>query len=111
MSEQHFDFGQNWRAFSEHALTPKRIEQAKCHFANLLGSINLQDRSLVDIGFGQGLSLLVATMMGGRTVGCDINPLCASVLHENQTRAFPELNGHPIPIVVGSILDDRIVAT
>lgn len=109
MSGTQFDFGQNWLAFSEHALSPQRVEQAKRHFVHLLGDIEVENRSFVDIGFGQGLSLLVATTMGGRTVGCDINPLCARVLHDNQTRAFPELNGHAIPVVVGSILEPSVV--
>jgi len=111
MSERQFDFGSNWRAFSRHALTPERVEQAKRHLAELLGHIKIQDRSFVDIGFGQGLSLLIATSMGGRTVGCDINPLCATVLQENQVRAFPELNAQAIPIVIGSILDDNLVTS
>jgi 2-polyprenyl-3-methyl-5-hydroxy-6-metoxy-1,4-benzoquinol methylase len=109
MSEKQFDFGSNWDEFSKNALTPQRVEQAKRHLTQLLGDINLNHRSFVDIGFGQGLSLLVATSMGVRPVGCDINPLCAAVLKQNRARAFPELNGQSIPIVIGSILDDNIV--
>jgi 2-polyprenyl-6-hydroxyphenyl methylase/3-demethylubiquinone-9 3-methyltransferase len=109
MSEKRFDFGSNWQAFSKHALTLERVEQAKEHFAALIGDIELQDRSFIDIGFGQGLSLLIATARGARTVGCDINPICADVLRQNQTRAFPELKNRMIPIVVGSILDENVV--
>jgi SAM-dependent methyltransferase len=104
-----FDFGANWKAFSERALTPARVEQAKQHFAELLSGIDLRDRSFLDIGFGQGLSLLAATAMGANSVGCDINPLCAEVLLQNRTRYFPELAERAIPIVVGSILEDAVV--
>ena len=110
MSEEQFDFGSNWRAFSRHALTAERVQQAKGDFSDLLGEIQLQNRSFVDIGFGQGLSLLTATAMGARSVGCDINPVCAAVLKENQSRAFPELDTRAIPVVVGSILEESVVA-
>jgi SAM-dependent methyltransferase len=105
-----FNFGENWKSFSESALTPAGIDEAKRDFADLVQGIDLREHSFVDIGFGQGLSLLIATLMGAETVGCDINPLCAEVLQTNQRRFFPELADRPVPLVVGSILDDEIVA-
>lgn len=102
-----FDFGSNWREFSRHALTPDRVAQARAHFQQLLSPLNLEGRSFLDIGFGQGLSLLAASARGARAVGCDINPKCAEVLAENRNW-FADAQG-AIPVVIGSILCPGIV--
>jgi 2-polyprenyl-3-methyl-5-hydroxy-6-metoxy-1,4-benzoquinol methylase len=104
-----FDFGQNWLEFSERALTRERIEQARVDFQQLLGSLDLKSRSFLDIGFGQGLSLLTATNMGAKSVGCDINPKCKQVLDRNK-KQFSDLAEVEIPIVIGSILDEATLA-
>jgi SAM-dependent methyltransferase len=109
MENSSFDFGRNWTAFSRHALTPESVAQAKGDFARLLDGIELRDRSFLDIGFGQGLTLLVATSLGATTVGCDINPLCGNVLEQNRARYFSEVFARRIPVVTGSILDEKIV--
>jgi len=104
MNEKHFDFGRNWQAFSLHSLNTQKVDAATSDFLELMRVIKLEDASFLDIGFGQGLSLLCATEAGARTVGLDINPLCAEVINENR-RFFPNLSTKPIPTVVGSILD------
>jgi len=104
-----FNFGRNWRDFSRNALSSERVEQARNDFDDLLSGVPLKRRSFLDIGFGQGLTLLLAASGGATVVGCDINPLCAEVLQENRKRYFPELNGRNIPIIVGSILDESVV--
>lgn len=108
--QKQFDFGANWKAFSDRALTPTRVQQAKEHFNNLFSGIELRGRAFLDIGFGQGLSLLTATALGANTVGCEINPVCADVLHQNQKRYFPELSeDRTISLVMGSILEKTVV--
>src|SRR4051812_37393491 len=109
MSDRQFNFGENWQAFSRHALTPERVARASAEFSELLRGIELENRSFLDIGFGQGLSLLTARSRAAHAVGCDINPLCAEVLAENARRHFPQSNGTPSPVVVGSILDPAVV--
>jgi 2-polyprenyl-6-hydroxyphenyl methylase/3-demethylubiquinone-9 3-methyltransferase len=111
MSESRkFDFGENWRDFSSKALTDCRILQARDDFAAFMrrGSVELSGKSFLDIGFGQGLSLLCAMNAGAKAVGCDINPKCAEVLETNRGR-FPETTSK-IPVVVGSILDASTVS-
>lgn len=46
---------------------------------------------------------------GAIGTGCDINPKCEEAL-ERTRRFFPGLAGREIPIVIGSILDDRVLA-
>jgi SAM-dependent methyltransferase len=103
-----FDFGQNWADFSEHALTSERVAQARREFALLLDGIELRGKFFLDIGFGQGFSLLSAASMGARVVGCDINPKCATVVERN-LHHFPDLVGTKLDIEIGSILDSEIL--
>ena len=103
-----FDFGQNWQDFARAALTRERVERAEREFAALLEDVPLEKASFLDIGFGQGLSLLSAARHGCRVFGCDINPKCQEALRTSAAW-FPEIELDAIPIVVGSILDDGVV--
>jgi len=101
---RQFDFGKNWSDFSSRALTAQRVSQARADFLRLMKNAmaELNCRSFLDIGFGQGLSLLAAAAEGARTVGCDINPMCGEVLARNRVY-FPEPD---IQVAIGSILDE-----
>lgn len=102
-----FDFGENWKEFSANALTAEKIAQAKVEFSALLAGVEIKNHSFLDIGFGQGLGLLSAAALGAKALGCDINPKCAEVVERNR-RFFPNVLS-PIPLVVGSILDPKVV--
>lgn len=106
---RQFDFGANWREYSKKALDANRVSQARAEFRLLMekSRADLRGQSFLDIGFGQGLSLLAAASEGARVVGCDINPICARVLEANRVY-FSEVVGE-IPVVVGSILDMDVV--
>lgn len=107
---RQFDFGENWSEFSAHALTADKVRQAREEFSSLGrdSGVDLAGRSFLDIGFGQGLSLLSAAAAGARAVGCDINPKCAQVLERNRA-LFPEAAAVQVPVVVGSILEPATV--
>jgi 2-polyprenyl-6-hydroxyphenyl methylase/3-demethylubiquinone-9 3-methyltransferase len=99
-----FDFGKNWSDFSQAALSKEMVSQAKKDFAALFQGIELRGRSFLDVGFGQGLSLLIAAEQGARVVGCDINPKCRQVIEANHAY-FPGINQSKENLVVGSILE------
>lgn len=102
-----FDFGQNWKEFSENRLDIEKVDQARAHFAELMAGVDLKGKTFLDIGFGQGLSLLLAHLAGARVTGVDINPKCAEVVERNK----PLLGvTEPIETVVGSILDPACLA-
>jgi 2-polyprenyl-6-hydroxyphenyl methylase/3-demethylubiquinone-9 3-methyltransferase len=103
-----FDFGQNWADFSGRAATPERANQARRDFSSLMENVNLRGQSFLDIGFGQGFSLLAAASLGARVAGCDINPKCRTVLDRNLP-LFPELVGLKPDVELGSILDPEVV--
>lgn len=110
MTDPAFDFGQNWKEFSEQALTEQRFAQARKDFAELTSGIDLDGRSFLDIGFGQGLTLLCAIESGAQVHGLDINPKCREVFNYNRDRLHA---GDPrdARVAVGSILDTQPVAT
>jgi len=77
-------------------------------FKILMNNENISGKTFLDIGFGQGLSLLNATTLGAKTVGCDINPKCKEVLELNKQK-YPALKDTTIPVVVGSITEKETV--
>lgn len=105
---EQFDFGENWKNYSKNAISNKRVEQAKVDFSNLLEGIDIYKKTFLDIGFGQGLSLQIATELGAKTIGCDINPKCKSILRQNQ-KFFKKNQNIDIPIILGSILDPKTI--
>ncbi len=102
-----FDFGQNWKEYSENVLDLSKLNDARVAFDELTKEISFQDKTFVDIGFGQGMSLILATEKAGKTVGCDINPKCDEVLKANQLLYCK--SSKEISIVVGSILESNVV--
>lgn len=103
-----FDFGENWKNYSERALSVKLFKIAKTDFLKLSQGYRLKNRSFLDIGFGQGLVLLIAADAGAKVVGCEINVKLKSVFAENKRRFFKKIN-YKIPIIIGSILDEKVV--
>ena len=104
-----FDFGKNWKEFSEKALSPEKIQQAREDFAALTEWIKIPDATFLDIGFGQGLTLLIACETGAMVVGCEINPISREVLEYNRGK-FPQAKDRQIPVIIGSILDFEVIS-
>ena len=61
---ESFDFGSNWKHYSARALTTSRVEGAREAFCELALGIELESRSFLDVGFGQGLTALCAADAG-----------------------------------------------
>jgi 2-polyprenyl-6-hydroxyphenyl methylase/3-demethylubiquinone-9 3-methyltransferase len=104
-----FDFGKNWKAFSDSALTSERVTQARADFHDLMKGVTLAGKTFLDIGFGQGLAICFAKESGARPYGNDINPKCVEALNST-VRFFPTVDLSLIPSVVGSILDEGPLA-
>jgi SAM-dependent methyltransferase len=103
-----FDFGKNWKEFSEKALSPEKIQQARDDFLSLTEGIGVSDSTFLDIGFGQGLTLLIACEAGARVVGCEINPISREVLEYNMAK-FPQFKDRHIHVIIGSVLDPEVI--
>jgi len=104
-----FDFGRNWDDFSKNALNSEKVQQAQADFRQLLEGIPLESHSFLDIGFGQGLSLLSAASAGARCLGIDINPRCLQVLDNNRKTFFPNIADERIDCLQGSILEPNSI--
>ena len=103
-----FDFGQNWIDYSRNAATDEKVAGARRDFLDLVDGMEFSGKSFLDIGFGQGLSLLVAQEAGARAFGLEVNPKCIDAIEEN-TRFFSCCDWTNLEIVQGSILDGGMV--
>ncbi|GAK49906.1 3-demethylubiquinone-9 3-methyltransferase [Candidatus Moduliflexus flocculans] len=106
MKTRQFAFGRNWQQYVEYALTPEKIEQARQAFRQLCDGVAFQDRTFLDIGFGQGLALCLAHEMGAKVLGIDIDNENVPSLQKTLT-AF-NFSCSP-PYRIASILDDNLV--
>lgn len=104
---KEFDFGQNWQDFSANRLDDTHIEQARLHFRELMTDVDIKGKTFLDIGFGQGLSLLIAHQEGAVVTGMDINPKCAQVVERNKPVIGVE---DDIETIVGSVLNKSDLA-
>src|SRR5260221_10354453 len=104
-----FDFGSHWLSFSQRALDAEKVTQARGDFRRLFKNVELSARTFLDIGFGQGLSSFIAAENGARVYGCDINQRCIDAANST-ARLFPGVSIDQINLVVGSILDQPVVA-
>lgn len=99
-----FNFGKNWQSFSKTALDDEKINQARNDFQNLFSGIDLKDRSFLDIGFGQGLTLNFAREAGANVLGIDVDRDNMDALRE-VLKKFPK---HKVPETrIISILDEE----
>lgn len=104
---QQFDFGENWVGFATHALTPERVSESRAAFAKLLDGVPLTGRAFLDIGFGQGLILVMAQEKGATVTGCDINEKCVHAFRAT-CKQLDVAQTEP-RLVIGSILNDDFV--
>ena len=105
IQDKQFNFGENWENFSKKRLSSTKIQEAKKGFIKFFQNESIKNKTFIDIGFGQGLSLLIANNMCAITVGNDINPLNEKVLEFNK-HYFPDIKEKSIPIIIGSILNE-----
>jgi SAM-dependent methyltransferase len=103
---RRFAFGKNWQSYSINSLTPARIEQSCRAFRDLVAGIDLRGRRFIDIGYGQGLSLIAAAQMGATVMGIDVDQDNIEAFRRvQQAIGYPEV----ITIRGASILDDGFV--
>ena len=97
-----FSFGTNWQSYARNALSREKIRQARDAFRCLVDPVDLAGKSFLDIGFGQGLALLLAAEMGAEVSGIDND--AANLKALESTRAVFGVETMPRTLI-GSILD------
>lgn len=99
-----FDFGENWKKFSDQRLDCKKLDAARASLKSLLKLESLHGISFLDVGCGSGLFSIAAYQLGAIPVmGLDINSECIRVSRQNQEKF---VQGAPITFLEASILDD-----
>lgn len=101
-----FSFGENWKSFSDNALTDERICEARQAFVELTNGIELNNKKFLDIGFGQGLALFLGAESGALVHGIDIDAKCNDAV--TRTHQFFASLSRPIT-QLASILDEKFV--
>lgn len=101
-----FSFSKNWEAYAKTSLTRERMDQSRNAFRELVAGIDLRNKRFIDVGYGQGLSLIAAAEMGARVLGIDVDGNSVEVL-----RMVQRFSGYPdfIEARTVSILDERFV--
>lgn len=64
---KHFKFGENWADFANH-ITEDNIKKAEEGLKKLLGPVEIEGKTFLDIGCGSGLSSLAALNLGAKSV-------------------------------------------
>jgi SAM-dependent methyltransferase len=101
--ENHFEFGENWKSFSEN-LTEDRIQDAELSITGLIEADRMRGKSFLDIGCGSGLFAIAAARLGASTViGLDVDPESVLTSRQNSQRWLPEQS---IRFKLLSVLDD-----
>jgi len=104
----HFDFGENWCSFVSRSLSVQHVKCAREDFSDLMSGIDVSNKTFLDIGYGQGLSLLCAVEQGANVVGLDVNSKSVDALRVT-ARFFPGVELEKVSIYSGSILSKQVV--
>ncbi len=83
-----FDFGANWKDFSEKKLDAAKLAAAEASLKTLLGSEDLRGLSFLDVGCGSGIFSIAAQRLGvSRALGVDVNETAVEVSRKNAVAA------------------------
>lgn len=109
---RRFDFGENWRAFSDALATPERLDRARASLAALVGAERIAGRSFLDVGCGSGLFSLAAADLGAARVhGFDVSENSVRASRDNLARLRPERERDgTVTFTQGSVLDPGFTA-
>lgn len=87
MSIIYFDFGKNWRDYSEDVLTSEKLEQARSSLNNFFGDTGLKGKKFLDVGSGSGIFSIAALQLGAKhVVGIDVNQKCICAGQSNAVK-------------------------
>src|ERR1035437_3405349 len=105
-SGKRFEFGKNWENFLKR-LDGQRIANAEQSLCEMLGVIDLKEKTFLDVGSGSGLFSLAARRLGASVHSFDYDPqsvACTNYLKEKFFR-----NDSHWAVEQGSVLDESYV--
>ncbi len=84
VSEKRFDFGLNWKDYSDNAFNEARFEDAKSSLRALFDRESFEDLSFLDVGCGSGIFSIAAHQLGAKPVcGIDISHYSIETCNKN----------------------------
>jgi 2-polyprenyl-6-hydroxyphenyl methylase/3-demethylubiquinone-9 3-methyltransferase len=87
--EERFQFGENWARFLK-SLDEERIIEAEKSLRDMLGVVDLNGRTFLDIGNGSGLFSLAARRLGAVVHSFDFDPNSVACAVELRRRYYPD---------------------
>lgn len=85
-----FNFGRNWKEFSEKSLDEAKLNNAFNSLGQLIGENKIKGKSFLDIGCGSGVFAISASKAGAKKVtGIDISRESVEISLANRKRFLP----------------------
>ncbi len=85
----HFEFGENWEAYSE-TIDSEKIHEAEIALQNLISAEDIVGRSFLDIGCGSGVHSLAALNLGAASItAIDIDPRSVATAQSTLAKYAP----------------------
>ncbi len=85
----------------------------------LLGELELDGKTLLDVGCGSGILSIAAAKLGARVVGSDLDEWCIAATRENAAKNHVAIDARlaadlgwveqPFPIVVANLMSDLLI--
>jgi 2-polyprenyl-6-hydroxyphenyl methylase/3-demethylubiquinone-9 3-methyltransferase len=104
-----FNFGENWRRYSNSILDATRVDAARDALMSLVGEENIRDKRFLDVGCGSGIvSIAAAQCSAAEIIGIDVSAEAVEVSRKNAARFGPV--GKVVTFRQCSILDPQSLA-
>lgn len=101
-----FNFGDNWKDFSDNVLQEQSLKEAVDSLDELVGKDTISDKTFLDIGCGSGLFSIAAVKLGAKKViGFDLSKESVDASKQNAKRFLSEEEGAGIKFFQQSIFE------
>jgi SAM-dependent methyltransferase len=105
MKEKRFDFGLNWKSYSEKSFDEQKFDTASESLKHLYQRQRFDGMTMLDVGCGSGIFSIAAKKLGcSRVLGIDISPNSVETSRKN-ARAFGFSGSDEIEFRVMDVLD------
>lgn len=76
MTSSYFDFDEDWFKYGKNNLTAEKVGAARKDVDKFIGSVSLKGKTVLEVGFGQGLGSFFAPEAGAEVLRIDLGKRC-----------------------------------